>query len=80
MLLNQLDVGCSGIIHSPLKFNSSIIRLMELGLVPGTMVKVLRMGQAGGLMQITVRGSRLCLSQNEALNFPVTLCGAESSL
>lgn len=71
-LLDELEVGRSGTIHSPLEFNSSIIRLMELGLVPGTEVKVLRIGQAGGLMQIRVRGSSLCLAQSEARFFPVT--------
>lgn len=74
MLLSELKMGSSGIIQTPLQLNSSIFRLMELGLVPKTRVEVLRSGHNGGLMQIIVRGSRLCLSSSEAKLFLVSEC------
>lgn len=41
-------------------------RLLELGLVPGTVVRVVRRSLTQGLLELDVRGSRLSLRMDEA--------------
>ncbi len=41
-------------------------RLMELGLLPGTPVRLVRRADVGGVLEIEVRGSRLSLRRGEA--------------
>ena len=41
-------------------------RLMELGLLPGTALRVVRRVDVGGLIELEVRGCRLSLRQSEA--------------
>jgi Fe2+ transport system protein FeoA len=41
-------------------------RLMEMGLLPGTPVRVVRRVNVGGLVELEVRGCRLSVRQGEA--------------
>ena len=41
-------------------------RLMELGLLPGTPVRVVRRADVGGVMELEVRRSRLTVRTSEA--------------
>jgi Fe2+ transport system protein FeoA len=41
-------------------------RLMEMGLLPGTPVRVVRRVNLGGLVELEVRGCRLSVRQGEA--------------
>ena len=41
-------------------------RLMELGLLPGSAVRVVRRVDVGGLLELEIRGSRLSVRQSEA--------------
>ena len=41
-------------------------RLMELGLLPGIQVRVIRHAKIGGLVELEVRGCRLSVRQGEA--------------
>jgi len=41
-------------------------RLMELGLLPGTMVRIVRRVDVGGLLEIEVRRSRVTVRRDEA--------------
>ena len=41
-------------------------RLMELGLLPGTTVRVVRRAQIGGVLELEVRRSRLSVRMHEA--------------
>jgi Fe2+ transport system protein FeoA len=41
-------------------------RLMELGLLPGTRLQLVRRVDVGGLLELEVRGARLSLRQTEA--------------
>ncbi len=41
-------------------------RLMELGLLPGTPVRVIRRAEIGGVMELEVRRSRLTVRTGEA--------------
>lgn len=44
---------------------------MELGLLPGTSVRVLRLTDLGGLLEIEVRGSTLSLRLEDARRIEV---------
>ena len=46
-------------------------RLMELGLLPGTPVRVVRRASVGGVMELEVRRSRLSLRLAEARELAV---------
>ena len=48
---------------------------MELGLLPGTRVRVVRRVDVGGLLELEVRGSRLSLRRGEAGRLLVTAAG-----
>ena len=41
-------------------------RLMEMGLLPGTEIRVIRHARIGGLVQLEVRGCQLSLRHSEA--------------
>lgn len=41
-------------------------RLMELGLLPGTMVRLIRRVDLGGVLELEVRGCRLSVRHGEA--------------
>jgi len=41
-------------------------RLMEMGLLPGTEIRVVRHARVGGLVQLLVRGCNLSLRHSEA--------------
>ena len=50
-------------------------RLMELGLLPGTRVRIVRRVDVGGLLELEVRGSRLSLRRTEAGRLMVSAAG-----
>ena len=41
-------------------------RLMELGLLPGTCVRLVRRANIGGVLELEVRGSRITVRRGEA--------------
>lgn len=41
-------------------------RIMEMGLLPGTPIRVLRHNRAGGLVEFEVRGCTMSLRRSEA--------------
>ena len=48
-------------------------RLMELGLLPGASVRVLRRVAVGGLVELEVRGARVSMRLSEAADVTVEL-------
>lgn len=50
-------------------------RLMEMGLLPGTAVRLVRRTDAGGLIELEVRGSRLSVRHGEARHLLVQVLG-----
>ena len=46
-------------------------RLLDLGFVPGTPVRVLRRAPLGDPVEYELRGTRLCLRRSEALRIQV---------
>ncbi|MFO0985141.1 MAG: FeoA family protein [Planctomycetota bacterium] len=51
-------------------------RLMELGLLPGTLVRMIRKVDLGGVLELEVRGCRLSVRHKEASDLVVEVPGA----
>lgn len=47
------------------------VRLLEMGLLPGTDVRMVRRADVGGVLELEVRGSRLTLRRGEARGIEV---------
>jgi len=52
-----------------LAYTPEIRRLLELGLTPGTVFRVVRVAPLGDPIEIALRGYRLCLRRAEAASF-----------
>jgi ferrous iron transport protein A len=46
--------------------SSTTLRLMEMGLVPGAPVRVVRVAPFGGPVELDVMGTRLCVRRRDA--------------
>jgi ferrous iron transport protein A len=64
--LAELEIGESGVIHEVTGLDAMAVRLLEMGLVPGTSVRVLRRAPLGDPLQLQVRGYHLSLRAAEA--------------
>ena len=64
--LAELEPGQCGTILRLLGDSQSCLRLLEMGLTPGTHVKVLRAAAFGGPLEVLVRGYQLSLRREEA--------------
>ena len=64
--LSQLSAGATGQLHSLGCSRSFRRRLMELGLLPGTSVRLVRRVAIGDLVEIECRGCHLSLRLSEA--------------
>ena len=51
------------------------LRLMEMGMVPGAAVRVIKSAPLGDPIQICVRNYHLALRRNEARTITVAICG-----
>jgi Fe2+ transport system protein FeoA len=51
--------------------DATLLRLFEMGLVPGTVVRVTRRAPLGGPLEVAVRGTRLVLRRADARAFVV---------
>ncbi|HMJ16261.1 MAG TPA: FeoA family protein [Polyangiaceae bacterium] len=66
MKLAQVTVGQSATIQSVGGERSFRRRLMELGLVPGTRVRVMGIAPLGDPLELLVRGASLSIRRSEA--------------
>jgi Fe2+ transport system protein FeoA len=78
LTLDRLPVGQRGTI---LRLDSNLVghRLMEMGLVPGTSVTVVRLAPLGDPIDVSVRGYHLSLRKSEARGvwlIPATVSGS----
>lgn len=64
--ISELKGGETGCISSITRDDALGIRLMEMGLTPGTVVKFLRLASKSGPLEIAVRGYRVTLGRSEA--------------
>ena len=61
-----MRVGSTAILSEIRAERSFRRRLMEMGLLPGTRVRLVRRVEVGGLVQLRVRGCNVSLRVNEA--------------
>ena len=66
VLLSELPVGCAGLIRALPHGKDSLTRLRELGLVPGTKIRLVRRAPLGDPIEVAVRGSRFAMRRSEA--------------
>ncbi|MDR0471302.1 MAG: FeoA domain-containing protein [Nitrososphaerota archaeon] len=66
--LYELKAGKTAKISSIRGERKILQRLLDLGLTPGTQIKVAKIAPMGGPVEILVRGSKLALGQNIAIN------------
>ena len=64
--VSELKRGETGCISAINRNDALGIRLMEMGLTPGTGIKFIRLASARGPLEIAVRGYRLTLGLSEA--------------
>lgn len=70
--LTQLKDGTSAIIKDiPVGHDEHITRLRELGLVPGTKIRVVRRAPLGDPIEVAVRGSRIAMRRSEARHIEI---------
>ena len=65
--LDSLNAGGVGILVRIGGERAFRRRLMELGLLPGTRVRMVRRARLGGVLELEVRNCRLTLRDSEAL-------------
>ena len=72
----SLELGRSGVIEDVEGTYATAVRLLEMGLVPGTTVTLLKRAPLGDPLQFRVRGFHLSLRRAEAARVVVTEAGA----
>lgn len=66
MTLDELGVDETATIHNVDGARAFRLRLLELGLVPGTAVRKVRVAPLGDPIEVAVRGGRLSVRRAEA--------------
>ncbi len=66
MTLNDLKVGQSGVISTVGGEGSLRLRLLDMGLIPNTSVRVQKVAPMGDPIQIQIRGYELTLRRDDA--------------
>lgn len=71
--LSELKIGERAVVESFLPGDHSLIRLREMGLIPGSQVQLVRKAPMGDPIEISVRGSLLSIRAHEAERIQVQL-------
>lgn len=66
MTLANLEIGAVGKVKSVHGNDAISKRLMEMGIVPGVSIKVIKTAPLGDPIEIRVRGYNLAMRRNEA--------------
>ena len=74
MTLLELPMGTWGVIQSVGGTGNNRIRLLEMGLVPGTHICMVRIAPFGDPVQVSLRGYALTLRRADAEK--ITVCAA----
>ncbi len=64
--LSELEIGQHGVIAQIDAQASASVRLLEMGMTPGSPVKVIGVAPFGDPLEIEIRGYRLSLRRTEA--------------
>ncbi|MCB1225967.1 MAG: ferrous iron transport protein A [Verrucomicrobiales bacterium] len=70
--LADLPAGTAAVVHRFTTSRPSLTRLRELGLTPGTAVRVTRRAPLGEPIEIDLRGSRIAMRNADAAYVVVT--------
>lgn len=71
--LNDMQPGQRGIVKEFSGDESDRLRLMEMGLLPGTEVRFVRRAPLGDPMEVEVRGFHLSLRSSEAARIGISV-------
>ena len=71
MTLNQVDVGSGGVIASVGGSGELRQHLLDMGVIPGSYVRVVKLAPMGDPIEITVRGYELSLRKADAESIEV---------
>lgn len=66
MNLSELSPGATAVLRAMPASGAAFVRLREMGLLPGTRVKLVRRAPLGDPIEIEVRGYHLSLRRDEA--------------
>jgi len=77
-LLHQIVIGQPAVIEGYTLEDDAVLRLGEMGLVPGQPVRVLKVAPLGDPIEIEVMHYRLCLRKAEAAKIQVRLVKNDS--
>lgn len=77
--LSRLVAGNRARIESYLSSDPALRRFRELGLLPGTLIRVIRLAPLGDPIEIAVGASLLSLRKEQAELITVTLESADST-
>lgn len=69
----ELKKGMKARVASVLATSADTVRLMELGLTPGTEFTVTKIAPLGDPIEISLRGYRLCLRRRESTDILLEL-------
>lgn len=66
MTLNDLSIGKEAIITAVKGEGALRLRLLDMGLIPGTLVKIIKIAPLGDPIEITLRGYELTIRREHA--------------
>jgi ferrous iron transport protein A len=69
--LDLLPAGARAVLGEAAGSDPTILRLIEMGMTPGTEVVVERRAPLGDPIEIALRGTRICLRRADAMRFAV---------
>lgn len=73
--LDLLAVGERAVLGAPTAFGPTVLRLLEMGMTAGAEVQLTRRAPFGDPLEVSVRGTRLCLRRADAVRFVVQRSG-----
>lgn len=73
MTLNDLKVGGEGVITAVNGEGALRLRLLDMGLIPGTAVKVNKIAPLGDPIEITLRGYELTIRREHAREIDIRI-------
>ena len=75
--LYQLPLGARGEVHAVEGADGVWLRLLEMGILPGTTVRVVKRAPLGDPLELRVRDQHLSLRRSEAARVRVRASGGE---
>ncbi len=77
MTLNELKTGEKGIVTKVGGEGELRLRLLDMGIIPKTEIKVMKIAPLGDPMEIRLRGYELTIRRDEAKNIEIAKGDAE---